>query len=221
MLNNNPVCKYYQWETKQIQSRHNKLKVEKQQRWVDFFRGFKQSYREFIFHQCATLNQHRVRKCLSDKSNPLPVLNNNSLFCSIDYISNLSIKLRNNPVSSFTNQRQIACCELFEIIKTNIKLNRQSHCFVSACGDPKHDWQMSLHIIEKYIKSRKLYFQNQLRRRLRTCFCYSNRSPKEFSTTPLLQGLTGISQKNWGKWLHDAEGSVIKRVYTVHQRYFE
>ena len=37
-----------------------------------------------------------------------------------------------------------------EITKQNNNLVRQSHCYLS--GDPKHDWQMALHIIQKYVQ---------------------------------------------------------------------
>lgn len=225
------ICEYHQWETAKLEARNNKTfkytsKVLKHEKWQQFMRNLEESYMQFIVHQTATINQHGTRKILTTNdcnNNISPVLNDNSLFCSIDYISNLCIKSRSNPISTFTSQRQIAFCELFEIIKQNNNLIKQSHCFLS--GDPKHDWQMSSHIIQKYIHNRKLYFQNQLHRELKICFFYSDRSPKEFSTTPLLNELIEITKKTgviivWnftapqhGKWLHDAEGSVIKRVY--------
>lgn len=225
------MCKYYQWESSNLESRNNKSfaytnKIQHEQLWPDFVQSLKESYWQFIKHQTATLNQHNTRKLLSanrDNGVTPPLLNNTSLFCSIDYISNLCVKSRHNPISSFTNQRQIAFCELFTIIKQNGKLERQSHCYLS--GDPKHDWIMSSFIVEKFICDKKQYFTNHLKRELKTCFFYSDRSPKEFSTTPFLQELIAISKKTgvvivWnftapqhGKWLHDAEGSVIKRVY--------
>ena len=229
-INNNTVCNYYQWENLAFQSRNNKSfkyasKVPKQQDWSEFMQTFEQSYNYFIFHECARMSQHNSRKLLCEFEHgncDSILLNDESLFCSIDYISNISVQDRNNPISSFTNQRQIAFCELFEITKQDNKLIKQSHCYIS--GDPKHDWQMSLLIMKKHIKIKKQVFQ-KMNRTLKICYFFSDRSPKEFSTTPFLAGLNEITGNSgasivWnftspqhGKWLHDAEGSVIKRVY--------
>ena len=68
-------------------------KVTHQQKWSDFMNTFTNTYWTFVFRQCSSVNQHSTRKLLTtlDSSNT-PLLTDNFLFCSIDYISNLSVK---------------------------------------------------------------------------------------------------------------------------------
>lgn len=83
---------------------------------------------------------------------------------------------------------------------------------------------MSLLAVERYLTEQKRVFQSK-GKTLNVAYLWSDRSGKEFSCTPFLQGLGAISVKlgiiiiwgfsvpQHGKFLHDAEGRVIKCAY--------
>ena len=119
----------------------------------------------------------------------------------------------------YRNPPQVAFGEIYETNVNNNQLQRASHSYFF--GDPSHDWNMSLWLIENYINYKKNTYTNN-NKTLQRCFFFSDRSPKEFSCTGFLHGLNNISHKlsvalwwnftspHHGRWVHDATGGSDK-----------